>query len=271
MGDAAKKETRSAPSMQKGVVGSLNAGGVALQRLSHATDSQSTLAVLGKVADKSMQFLQGYNGRFELMLDTLLTLTIPRVGAEQVRRWFGERKEFPNIDLLVQIISEGAPIAVTGKGDLRAATGYGNHDSVRRFSSETLAKIREDVLMGRVFVFPREAVTKIAGTRVSPMPVAVSISKVRICHDLSNAVSRRGVNEDTDTSAVPECKIGHVLWDVTRRIFYLYEAAVVNGARTPPRILLAKMDTKSASRQVSVEAKKTPTFSYVFGDFVIIY
>ena len=38
----------------------------------------------------------------------------------------------------------------------------------------------------------------------------------------------------------------------------------------PPRILLAKMDTKSAFRQVFVEAKKSPTFSYVFGDFVII-
>ena len=47
--------------------------------------------------------------------------------------------------------------------------------------------------MGRAFVFPREAVTEIAGTRVSPMTVAVSPSKVRICHDLSNAVSGRGV------------------------------------------------------------------------------
>ena len=50
----------------------------------------------------------------------------------------------------------------------------------------------------------------------------------------------------------------------------MYGAAVVNAAGTPPRILLAKMDTKSAFRQVFVEAKKSPTFSYVFGDFVII-
>ena len=38
----------------------------------------------------------------------------------------------------------------------------------------------------------------------------------------------------------------------------------------PPRILLAKMDTKRVFRQDFVEAKKSPTFSYVFGDFVII-
>ena len=121
--------------------------------------------------------------------------------------------------------------------------------------------------MGRAFVFPQEAVTN---TRVLPMTVAVSTSKVRICHDPSNVVSRRGVNEDTDTSAVPECKIGHVLKEIIWRVLYLYGAAVVNAAGTPPRILLAKMDTKSAFRQVSVEVKKSPTFSCVFVDFAII-
>ena len=219
--------------MQKSVVESLNAYGVALQELSHATDSQSTRTALGKVADRSMQSLQGHVGWFERMLDTLQTLPIPRVDAEQVRRWFGEAKEFPNIDWLVQIVSEGAPVAVTEKWDLRAATEYGNHNSVRRFSTEIEGKIREDVLMRRAWVFPREAVTKIAGTRVSSMTVAVSTFKVRICHDLSNAVSGRGINEDTDTSAVSECKIGHVLWDVIWRILYLYGAAVVNVAGTP--------------------------------------
>ena len=126
-----------------------------------------------------------------------------------------------------------------------------------------LVKIQEDVLMGRAFVFPRGAVTKIAGTRASPMTVAVSTSKVRICHDPSNAVSGRGVDEDTDTSAVPECKTGHVLRDVRWRILYLYGAAVVNVAGIPPRILLAKMDTKRAFRQVFVEAKSRPRSAMV--------
>ena len=72
-----------------------------------------------------MQFLQGHDGRFERMLDTLKILPIPRVDAEQVRRWFGEVKKVPNIDLLVQTVSEGAPVAVTKKGDLRAGTKYG--------------------------------------------------------------------------------------------------------------------------------------------------
>ena len=45
--------------------------------------------------DRSTQFLQGHDDRFERMLDTLQTLPIPRVDAEQVRRWFGEVKKFP--------------------------------------------------------------------------------------------------------------------------------------------------------------------------------
>ena len=64
--------------------------------------------------------LARHDGRFERMLDTLQTLPIPRVDAEQVRRWFGEVKEFPNIDLFVQIVNEGAPVPVTGKGDLKS-------------------------------------------------------------------------------------------------------------------------------------------------------
>ena len=97
------------------MVEGLNACGVGLQQLSHATDPRSIHTALGKFADRSRQFLQKHDGRFERMLDTLQTLPIPRVDSEQVRRWFSEVKEFPNIDLLVQIVSEGAPVAVAGQ------------------------------------------------------------------------------------------------------------------------------------------------------------
>ena len=48
---------------------------------------------------------------------------------------------------------------------------------------------------------------------MSPMTVVVSTSKVRICQGLFNAVSRREINEDTDTLAVPGCKIRHAFRD----------------------------------------------------------
>ena len=133
MGDAAKEGTTSARNMQKGGVESLSACGVALQQLSHATDFQSSRTALGKAIDRSMLLLQGHDDRFERMPNTLQTLPIPRVGTEQVRRWFGELKKFLNIDVLVQIISEGALVAVTEKRDFRrTATEYGNHNSARR-------------------------------------------------------------------------------------------------------------------------------------------
>ena len=48
---------------------------------------------------------------------------------------------------------------------------------------------------------------------MSSMIVTVSTSKVIICQNFFNAVSGRGINEDTDTLAVPACKIGHALRD----------------------------------------------------------
>ena len=59
------------------------------------------------------------------------------------------------------------------------------------------------------------------------MTMAVYTSKVRICQDLFNAVSGRGINEDTDTLAVPACKIGHALRNEN---FVLHGVAVVNAA-----------------------------------------
>ena len=204
------------------------------------------------------------------MLDTLRTLPVPRVDGAEIHRWFGQVKGFTETGLVVRIVTQGAPVAVDGQGDLQSALQYGNHSSARQFSTEILAKIREDLLLGRAFVFPREMATRISGLRVSPLTVAVSATKARICHDLSNAASGRGVNEDTDTSGVPELRIGHVLRDVIWRIFYLYNLAGHDAAAEPPRILLANQDSKSAFRQVNVDVEKAPVFGYVFGDSVII-
>ena len=204
------------------------------------------------------------------MLETLRSLPIPRVDVRAVQDWFGTVKAFPHVELLVDIIQGGAPVAVAAGGNLPAALAYGNHASVSGFSRDLLDKICDDVLMGRAFVFPRSSAPRIEGLRISPVTVVASASKVRVCHDLSADVSGTSVNADTDPSAVPECKIGHVLRDVLWRILYLHGAPVANAPGPPPRILLAKMDTKSAFRQVSVRVRDSPVFSYVFDEFVVV-
>ena len=98
-------------------------------------------------------------------------------------------KEFLDIELLMQIISQGAPVPVAGAGDFSAGLVYGNYSSPARFSPHILEKIVEDVSHGRSFVFPREVADQIPGIRISPLTVAESTSKVRIRHDLTNANS----------------------------------------------------------------------------------
>ena len=51
--------------------------------------------------------------------------------------------------------------------------------------------------------------------------MAVSVTKVRIIHDLTMAFSNPGVNADTDFESAPKCKLGHVLRDIVWGILFL--------------------------------------------------
>lgn len=62
------------------------------------------------------------------MMDTLRVCPMPRVDVGLVRSWFGELKGFPDTDLVEQIVSRGAPVPVSGDGDLPAALAYGMFD-----------------------------------------------------------------------------------------------------------------------------------------------
>ena len=192
-------------------------------------------------------------------------LPVPRVHAGRVAAWFGYTKRFPQIDLLVKIITHGVPVAVDGGGDLGAALQYGNHRSIIPYEGNILCKIADDVRLGRAFVFPRDAADRIPGLRVSPLGVTVSPSKIRIIHDLTFETSAPGVNADTDFSSAPPCKLGHVLRGIIWRILHLRRPSV-----TPTRILLSKMDVKDAFRQIPVEWAHCPLFGYAFRDLVVV-
>ena len=137
---------------------------------------------------------------------------------------------------------------VNGVGDLKAALQYSNHSSIDQYTGHFVAKVAEDVRLGRAFIFPREMASRIPGLRVSPVGVAVSAIKVRIIHDLTMAFSNPGVNGDTNFESTPKCKLGHVLRDIVWRILFLRRTL---APRT--HIMLSKMDVKDAFRQVAVE------------------
>ena len=58
----------------------------------------------------------------------------PHVEVKQVKHWFGDVKQFPNIDRLLQALSPGVPVNVAQGGHLREEVEYGNHPSVRGLS-----------------------------------------------------------------------------------------------------------------------------------------
>ena len=156
----------TALSMQQGVVAGLDECAVSLQQLSDGDDFTRKVSSLRAVADASFRYLRLHGYRFERMQDTLQFLPIPHVDAESVRQWFGAVKDFPDIELLVQIISRGAPVPVSGQGDLSAALAYGNHSASDSFHPQISEKIVEDVMNGRAFVFPRTGAYHIPGIRI---------------------------------------------------------------------------------------------------------
>ena len=137
-------------------------------------------------------------------------LPVPRVNAGRVAAWFGDTKRFPQVDLLVKVITNGVPVMVDGGGDLSAALQYGNHRSIVPYEGNILCKIADDVRLGRAFVFPWETADRVPGLLVSPLGVTVSPAKIPIIHDLTLETSVPGVNADTDFSSAPTCKLGHV-------------------------------------------------------------
>ena len=52
------------------------------------------------------------------------------INVATVRHWFGSVKQFPSISLLLRVLAPGAPVGVSGGGDLTAEIAYGNHPGI---------------------------------------------------------------------------------------------------------------------------------------------
>ena len=83
-----------------------------------------------------------------------MKLLVPCVDAVRVLEWFGGIKRLPHGQQVVQILSHGVPVRVNGVGDLKAALQYSNHSSIDQYTGHFVAKVAEDVRLGRAFYFP---------------------------------------------------------------------------------------------------------------------
>ena len=163
--------------------------------------------------------------------------------------------------------------------DLASELAYGNHRSAAKYGEEAIAKAVADFALGRAIVFPVTRAKDIVGLRISPLEVVEEEEKLRVIHDLifcGNKADERGrkasgemkstaipetgarsVNEDTDWEKVPKCAMAGVMTEISARILGLRA-----NFGTQKRILLQKLDVRSAVRQVGIAPGGAAAFAY---------
>ena len=87
----------------------------------------------------------------------------PHVHVEQVKRWFGDVKQLPQIDLLLQALSPGVPVDVAQSGHVREEVEYGNRPSVRGYADDIAKKAVTYVITGRALVFNANFINEVQG------------------------------------------------------------------------------------------------------------
>ena len=120
------------------------------------------------------------------------------------------------------MLAPGAPVGVSGGGDLTAEIAYGNHPGISQHDVAIHEKICEDVVYGRALVFDLHFAGKILGLCISPLSVVLE-PKFRISHDITfaRAGGRTSVSSDTDFDSAPPSELGHVLREVLLRVMFL--------------------------------------------------
>lgn len=106
------------PDRREGVPDNLHDCIAALNDLRNMTDTHSMADIIAVVADRRMRFLTENHGRFDCMLSTL---PVPCIDVASVRSWFRVRLEFEYIELVLKVVHNGAPVAVSGEKDIAAA------------------------------------------------------------------------------------------------------------------------------------------------------
>ena len=224
-------------------------------------------ASLGHLASVSSSFLRQCQGSVALLRSTIgPSLFSPHINVAAVRHWFGSVKQFPSISVRLRVLAPGAPVGVSGGGDLTAKIAYGNHPRIAQHDVAIHKQIFEDVVYGRALVFDLRFDSEILGLRISPLRVVLE-PKFPIIHDLSfaRAGGRTSINGDTDFDSAPPSELGHVVHDILLRVMFLRQT---HGSSA--RILLCRVDVKDAFRQASVDPAGAPAFGYVFGDRVVV-
>lgn len=215
--------------------------------------SQPGVQLIYRMADACARWLATNDWNLPCMLEVERRLNIPRTHATRLIHWFGEVKMFERTMRLAETNDGGVLVQVDGKVDFTLALAYGNHSSVDQHPDLALNKIKENVGLGRAFVFLRGCAKLIRGRRLSLLGIVVPPTKTRIIHDLAFTHRKNGsnVNADTNFQPAPPCDIGNVSRSVVWRVLFLRREYGISA-----RTMLSKMDVEGVFRQVTVDSQR---------------
>ena len=90
-------------------------------------------ASLGHLALVRSSLLIQCQGSVALLTPTIgPSLVSPHINVATVRHWSGSVKHFPSTSFLLCVLPPGAPVVVSGGGDLTAQKFYGNHPGIEQ-------------------------------------------------------------------------------------------------------------------------------------------
>ena len=145
--------------------------------------------------------------------------------------------------------------------DVAASLARGNHKSARGHEAKLLEMLRDEVKRGWQLPLPKEAAMELPHCEVAPLGVVTQSTvgadgtketKLRLTHDQSfNATrgARRSVNDRVDVDQLTPARFGRAL------LRFLHYTCKLRKQFPGERLLITKVDFKSAYRRVHLKAK----------------
>jgi hypothetical protein len=145
--------------------------------------------------------------------------------------------------------------------DIAANLARGNHKSALGHEAELVAMLKEEVGRGWQLPLPKRAALEIPECEVAPLGMVVQTTidekgrpteKLRLTHDQSFSPSGdggRSVNDRVDTSTLTPARFGKAF---SRLIYHI---SFLRKRRPTERILMTKVDCKSAYRRIHLQWK----------------
>lgn len=158
--------------------------------------------------------------------------------------------------------------------NLAARLRQGNLSSAAEHPEAIWERVVNDVLDGRALVLPASHAARLPLLRPSPVGAVTRTSegatKVRVIHHLSKSGRLAdgspdwSVNDLTDVFQVPPCDIGEVFKRILRRAYLLRQQY------PKAHLVAAKVDVADAFRQLKIDPRYAPLFSYPLGEDLVV-